>query len=154
MPSQDVVANSAYVSSYGTYGRDYMSPQPPPPPLVSSAGNSNYTVVKVGLGGGGGNHCSLRDSLYSSVAPPPASSMLNVSDPRLSATYGNPHLGQVRVTSAALEFSSNYTVLPVQRWRFWRPLGDEAWVAFNLGVAQSKSIHVGGKAQPHSVSQP
>ena len=77
-----------------------MPPQPPPSPPESSTGNSNYTVVKVGLGGGGsGYHYGLPDSLYSSGAPPPQGSMLNVSDPRLSATYGNPLLRQVRVTS-------------------------------------------------------
>ena len=83
---QDVVATSAYVP-YGTYVRDYR-----PPPLHR---NPEYTVVRVG----GGYNCGLPDPLYSSVAPPPPpplqSSMLNVSDPRLSATYGNPHLRQV-----------------------------------------------------------
>ena len=82
---QDVVATSAYVP-YGTYVRDY---RPPP-----SNRSPEYTVVRVG---GGGYNCGLPDPLYSSVAPPPPlqNSMLNVSDPRLSATYGNPHLRQV-----------------------------------------------------------
>ena len=78
---QDVVATSAYVP-YGTYVRDYRPP--------TSNRNPEYTMVRVG----GGYNCGLPDPLYSSVAPLP-NSMLNVSDPRLSATYGNPHLRQV-----------------------------------------------------------
>ncbi len=76
---QDVIT-TGYVP-YGTYVRDFS------PPCNGGGG---------GGGDGSGRNSPMYNSGGVSPPPPPQSSLLNVSDPRFSATYGNPFLKQVK----------------------------------------------------------
>ena len=83
-PKPDVIS-TGYIS-YGHYVRDYN------PPFGS--GGPAAAVSNNGVNGTYGNSAGR-----GGVLSPQQSSVLNVSDPRFSATYGNPYLKQVSFCS-------------------------------------------------------
>ena len=70
-PKPDVIS-TGYIS-YGHYVRDYNPP--------AGVANNRNTIYET--------------NVNQTVLPPVSTSVLNVSDPRFSATYGNPYLKQV-----------------------------------------------------------
>ena len=71
---------------YAQYVRDYNPP--PPPPLVPGQESPMYSTI----------------SNTTNTMPNRQSSLLNVTDPRYSATYGNPLLRQVCVSYSLIFF--------------------------------------------------
>ena len=74
-PKPDVIS-TGYIP-YGHYVREYNPPGGPAGPA-------------------GGNGSAIYETNMNPNIAPPLQSALNVSDPRFSATYGNPYLKQVK----------------------------------------------------------